>query len=70
LTLFGFRPESAEALGWYDGPDHVRIVLNPVVDHGAIELVGRRAADSVAGEWTMTGDPSGARGRFVLRPTE
>ncbi|MGH7517097.1 MAG: hypothetical protein ACREOC_06465 [Gemmatimonadales bacterium] len=70
FTLFGFRPESAEALGWYDSPEAVRIVLNPVVDHGVIELVGKHAGDSVAGEWTMTGYPSGARGQFVVRPAE
>jgi hypothetical protein len=67
---FGFRAESAEALGWYEGPDRVRIVLNPVVDHGVIELVSTRTGDSVTGRWTMTGDPSGARGRFTLRAAE
>jgi hypothetical protein len=63
FAQFGFQPESAEALGWYEGPDSVRIVLNPVGDHGVIELVGTRTGDSVTGRWTMTGDPSGARGR-------
>ncbi|MGH7630206.1 MAG: hypothetical protein ACREOF_12680, partial [Gemmatimonadales bacterium] len=52
FVQFGFRSQSTEALGWYDGPANVRIVLNPVVDHGVIELVGMRVGDSVAGQWT------------------
>jgi len=65
----GARKRPDEALAWRESGESIRILLNPVVDHGVIELSGTRAGNTITGQWTMTGDPATARGRFVLRRT-
>jgi hypothetical protein len=54
-------------LGWYQGQDTVRIILDPTVDHGHVELVGSGAADEIAGHWHLISDPARAEGEFWLR---
>lgn len=64
---FGFVLGTAEALGWYEGGDTVRIIFDPTVDHGHVELVGSAVADAVVGHWRLNGDPARAEGEFRLR---
>ena len=64
---FGFVLHSAEVLGWYEGRDTVRIILDPTVDHGHVELVGSPAADAVVGRWRLNSDLARAEGEFRLR---
>ena len=62
----GFRLGSSEAIGWYTASDTIKVILDPTVDHGHVELVGLQQDQRIDGTWTMIGDPAGARGRFVL----
>ena len=64
---FGFVLGSAEALGWYEGGDTVRIIFDPTVDHGNVELVGSAVANAVVGRWRLNSDPARAEGEFRLR---
>lgn len=64
---FGFRLGTNEVLAWRLSRDSVRLVLDPTVDHGHMMLDGVQDGDSIRGHWTLVGDPSGARGAFVLR---
>lgn len=66
----GFTLGSAEILGWYITEDTVRIILDPTVDHGHVELVGKRTADGVSGRWQLISDPARAHGEFGLRRLE
>jgi hypothetical protein len=63
---FGFVLGSAEVLGWYENPDTVRIILDPTVDHGHLELVGSAEPADVTGHWRLHGDPARAEGEFRL----
>jgi hypothetical protein len=69
---FGFAPESTEALAWLARGDTVRMLLNAVVDHGVLELVGVRAAGGeVTGSWARVGDrrdPPHGRFRMWRQP--
>ena len=67
FTPFGFRLGSTKAIGWFTPGDTIRVILDPTVDHGHVELVGFQKDQGIRGTWTMIGDPAGARGRFVLR---
>jgi hypothetical protein len=67
---FGFALGTPEVLGWYEGGDTVRIILDPAVDHGHVELVGSRVADEVVGRWRLIGDPARAEGAFRLSRAE
>jgi hypothetical protein len=64
---FGFVLGSAEVLGWYQGRDTVRIIFDPTVDHGNVELVGSAEADAVVGRWRLNSDLARAEGEFRLR---
>ena len=66
----GFTLGSAETLGWHIAEDTVRIILDPTVDHGHVELVGNRTADEVSGRWQLISDPARAHGEFRLRRLE
>jgi hypothetical protein len=66
FSVLGFQPGGQEAIGWYLPGDSLRIILDPSVDHGHLELVGAQAVNRIVGRWTLIGDPSGARGRFTL----
>ena len=63
---FGFALGTTEALGWYQGKDTVRIILDPTVDHGHVELVGSGAAEEIDGHWQLISDPARAEGEFRL----
>jgi len=70
MRPFGFVLGTPEALGWYEGGDTVRIILDPTVDHGHVELVGTGAVDEIVGRWHLIGDPARAEGEFRLRRLE
>ena len=64
---FGFVLGETEALGWYASPDTVRIILDPTVDHGHVEVVGSGTATELGGRWELISDLARARGEFTLR---
>jgi hypothetical protein len=63
---FGFKLWHDEALGWHMSQDSVRIILDPTVDHGLVELIGTQRGDRIQGRWQLISDPSGAVGAFTL----
>jgi hypothetical protein len=64
---FGFVLGGTETLGWYESPDTVRIILDPNVDHGNVELVGSGTATELGGRWQLVSDLARAEGEFTLR---
>jgi hypothetical protein len=64
---FGFALGSTEVLAWYEGRDTVRIILDPTVDHGHVELLGTLEAHEVVGRWRLNSDLARAEGEFRLR---
>jgi hypothetical protein len=64
---FGFVVSGTETLGWYESPDTVRIILDPNVDHGNVELVGSGTATDLGGRWELLSDLGRAEGEFTLR---
>jgi hypothetical protein len=70
FTPLGFAVAGSETLGWYGDGDTVRIILDPSVDHGHVELVGSGSADQIDGRWRLIGDPAQAEGVFQLRRPE
>jgi len=63
---FGFVVYGATLFASAYATDSVRIVLNPTVDHGHVQLTGRLRKNRIEGAWILVGDPMGARGSFVL----
>jgi hypothetical protein len=63
---FGFTLGKPETIAWPLAADSVRMILNPSVDHGLVELDGIRKGERIEGQWQMISDPGGARGTFVL----
>ena len=63
----GLARDTGEVLVSVPPGDTARIIIDPSVDHGNLELVGRCRADRVIGGWTHTGEPARARGHFSLR---
>ena len=66
----GLARPSGEVLVGVPPGDTVRITLDPSVDHGNLELVGRCRGEQLVGTWTRTGAPARAWGHFVLRRTK
>lgn len=67
FTPFGFTVTDDEVIAWFSTPDSIRIILNPTVDHGHMEVVGVLQPDRIEGEWHLISDRSGARGSVRLR---
>ena len=65
---FGFRVYGPTLFAVATRGDSVRIILNPTVDHGHVQLMGARAGNRITGTWLLVSDPMGARGRFTLVP--
>jgi hypothetical protein len=61
-----FKP-AGEVLAFTPRGDTLRVILDPTVDHGHVELVARCRSGELAGEWIQYGDPSSAWGRFIMR---
>lgn len=69
LRSVGLARPTGEVLVGVPPGDTVRIVLDPSVDHGNLELVGRCRGEQLVGTWMRTGAPARAWGHFVLRRT-
>ena len=63
----GLFKRNGEVLAFTPRGDTVRIILDPNVDHGNLEIVARCRSDDLAGRWTTNGDPSRAWGRVIIR---
>jgi len=63
----GVAPTKGEILAFAPPGDTVRIIVNPTVDHGFIELVARCRSNELSGAWAQYGDPATAWGHFVMR---
>ena len=63
----GLFKKSGEVLAFTPPGDTLRVILDPTVDHGHVELVARCHSGELRGEWIQYGDPSIAWGHFVLR---
>jgi hypothetical protein len=67
LQSVGLARDTGEVLVSVPAGDTTRIVLDPSVDHGNLELVGKCRDDRVVGNWIRTGAPARAWGRFSMR---
>jgi hypothetical protein len=63
----GLSKTTGEVLAFTPPGDTVRIILDPTVDHGNVELVAHCRSGGFAGTWIKNGDPSRVWGHFILR---
>jgi hypothetical protein len=63
----GLFKKSGEVLAFTPPGDTLRVILDPTVDHGHLELVARCRSGELRGKWIQYGDPSIAWGHFVMR---
>jgi hypothetical protein len=63
----GLFKKTGEVLAFTPPGDTLRVILDPTVDHGHVELVARCRSGELAGEWIQYGDPSRAWGHFIIR---
>ena len=63
----GLYKKIGEVLAFTPPGDTLRIILDPTVDHGHVELVARCPSGELVGEWIQYGDPSTAWGHFRMR---
>jgi hypothetical protein len=68
LSSLGKGPDAGPAMARVGRGDTVRVVLNPSVDDGRVELVGVFSPAAIEGRWSRAGQPAGSGGRFALRP--
>jgi hypothetical protein len=67
LQSVGLARDTGEVLLSVPAGDTTRIILDPSVDHGNLELVGKCRDDRLIGNWVRTGAPARAWGRFIMR---
>jgi hypothetical protein len=67
LQSVGLARDTGEVLVSVPPGDTARIVIDPSVDHGNLELVGKCRDDRLSGRWVRTGAPARAWGHFTLR---
>jgi hypothetical protein len=67
LQSVGLARDTGEVLVSVPRGDTARIILDPSVDHGNLELVGKCRGDRLMGNWIRTGAPARAWGRFTMR---
>ena len=67
LRVIGLARPTGETLVSVPRGDTVRVILDPTVDHGNIEMVGRCRSGRLVGKWVRTGAPARAWGHFTLR---
>ena len=63
----GLFKKTGEVLASTQPGDTLRVILDPTVDHGHVELVARCRSGELGGQWIQYGDPSIAWGHFVVR---
>jgi hypothetical protein len=63
----GLVKTAGEVLAFTPPGDTLRVILDPTVDHGHVELVARCRSGELRGDWIQHGDPSIAWGHFVMR---
>ena len=63
----GLFKKSGEVLAFTPPGDTLRVILDPTVDHGHLELVARCRSGELGGEWIQYGDPSITWGHFIMR---
>ena len=63
----GLFKTTGEVLAFTPPGDSLRVILDPTVDHGHVELVARCRSGELLGEWIQYGDPSIAWGHFMMR---
>lgn len=63
----GLSRKMGAVLAFAPPGDTLRLILDPNVDHGNIELLARCISDGMSGRWTENGDPSRAWGHFIMR---
>jgi hypothetical protein len=63
----GLFKKTGEVLAFTPPGDTLRVILDPTVDHGHVELVARCRSGAFGGEWIQYGDPSIAWGYFIMR---
>jgi hypothetical protein len=63
----GLFKKKGQVLGFTPPGDTLRVILDPNVDHGHVELTARCRSGKLYGEWIQYGDPSSAWGHFVMR---
>jgi len=62
----GLFKTAGEVLASAPAGDTVRIILDPNVDHGNMELVAHCMSGAFGGRWKTNGDPSSAMGHFHM----
>ena len=67
LQTVGLARDTGEVLVSVPAGDTTRIILDPSVDHGNLELVGKCRDDRLVGTWLRTGAPARAWGRFSMQ---
>jgi len=67
LQTVGLARDTGEVLVSVPVGDTTRIILDPSVDHGSLELVGKGRDDQLVGTWLRTAAPARAWGRFSMR---
>jgi len=67
LQSVGLARDTGEVLVSVPPGDTTRIILDPSVDHGNLELVGKCRDGRLIGRWLRTGAPARAWGSFTLR---
>ena len=63
----GLARDTGEVLVSVPAGDTTRIILDPSVDHGNLELAGKCRDDQLVGRWLRTGAPARAWGRFSMQ---
>ena len=67
LQSVGLARDTGEVLVSVPFGDSTRIILDPSVDDGNLELVGKCRDGRLIGRWLRTGAPARAWGSFTLR---
>jgi hypothetical protein len=67
LRSVGLARDTGEVLVSVPPGDTTRIILDPLVDHGNLELVGTCRDGRLIGRWLRIGAPARACGSFTLR---
>jgi hypothetical protein len=67
LQSVGLARDTGEVLVSVPPGDSVHIILDPSVDHGHVDVVGKCRRDRLSGNWIRTGAPARAWGHFTLQ---
>ena len=67
LQSVGLARGTGEVLVSVPAGDTTRIILDPSVDHGNLELVGKCRGNRLTGNWIRTGAPAHVWGVFTMQ---